>query len=286
MEPQPKQQQQQPEGERSPMGPADAPEDALPPNAAAATKFEYKTLDYPNGFDEARGDARSLIMMIPDGTGPSVFALARTSMLAEPTGAGYTVVKNYQQLVDYKTKNDATGNLRVFGLFHKSHMSYEVGRVREQGGNQQNSAREPSLPEMAITLDESFAVVNDFLERSPNTAFSVVTVLSGHGNSVNELKFHPGAISRSYTEPRPAARPFDTKFVQFPAFCTSKVHAEYVDCVRMVGDLVLSKSRGHKVVLWKPNPSRGKDAVTVLREYQFKDAELWFMKFGLDSQLE
>ncbi|TYZ67015.1 hypothetical protein PybrP1_011485 [[Pythium] brassicae (nom. inval.)] len=315
---------------------------ALLPTAAlvsAATKFEYKTLDYPYGFDEARGDARSLIMMIPDGTGPNVFALARTvqdptlkqrlhidpylagtiqthsstsyitdsassataystgyktydeaigmdhyrqplgtvleaakargmitgmivtsrvthatpasfashvtqrdeedeiarqytknknldfmlgggmrhfneSMLAELTGAGYTVVKNYQQLVDYKTKNEATGNLRVFGLFHKSHMSYEVDRVREQGGNQQNSAREPSLPEMvdtilsilknnaqakkngfflmiegsrvdhaahsndpgtmareAITFDESFAVVNDFLERSPNTAF-------------------------------------------------------------------------------------------------------------------
>ncbi|TYZ69320.1 hypothetical protein PybrP1_004057 [[Pythium] brassicae (nom. inval.)] len=92
----------------------------------------------------------------------------------------------------------------------------------------------------------------------------------GHRDEVWDLEdaVVQDAISRSYTEPRPAARPFDTKFVQFPAFCTSKVHADYVDCVRM------------------PNPSRGKDAVTVLREYQFKDAELWFMKFGLDSQLE
>ncbi|KAL4154607.1 hypothetical protein PRNP1_006725 [Phytophthora ramorum] len=186
---------------------------------------------------------------------------------------------------------------------------------------------------------------------------SVVIVLSGHGNSVNELKFHPvdpsllfsagkdesirlwnsltgvcvaifaghvghrddvlsldvhlkgscfvssgmdntvkiwdleeevvqTAIKKSYTEPRPKDRPFDTKFIQFPAFCTSKVHADYVDCVRMVGDLVLSKSTGNKVIFWKPNPSRGKDAVTVLREYHYKDADLWFMKFGLDSQLE
>ncbi|DAZ94752.1 TPA: hypothetical protein N0F65_011568 [Lagenidium giganteum] len=186
---------------------------------------------------------------------------------------------------------------------------------------------------------------------------SVVTVLSGHGNSVNELRFHPvdpslllsaskdesvrlwntltgvciaifaghlghrdevlsvdvhlkgscfvsagmdntikvwdledrvvqTAISNSYTDPRPVGRPFDTKFIQFPAFCTSKVHADYVDCVRMVGDLILSKSTGNKVIFWKPNPSRGKDAVTVLREYHYKDAELWFMKFGLDSQLE
>lgn len=315
---------------------------ALLPAAAlvsAATKYEYKTLDYPYGFDETSGDARSLIMMIPDGTGPNIFTLARTvqdptlkqrlhidpylmgtiqthsstsyitdsassatayatgyktydeaigvdhykqplgtvleaakargmitgmivtsrvthatpasfashvvqrddedeiarqytknknldfllgggarhfneSMLADLTGAGYTVVKNYQQLVDYKTKNEATGNLRVFGLFHKSHMTYEVDRAREQASSQQqSSAREPSLPEMvdiilsilknnaqakkngfflmiegsrvdhaghsndpgtmakeAITFDESFAVVNEFLDKSPNTA--------------------------------------------------------------------------------------------------------------------
>ncbi|GLD93425.1 hypothetical protein PINS_up002017 [Pythium insidiosum] len=186
---------------------------------------------------------------------------------------------------------------------------------------------------------------------------SIITVLSGHGNSVNELKFHPvdpsllmsaskdesirlwnsitgvciaifaghlghrdevlsidihltgacfvssgmdntikvwdledeavqNAIKQSYQEPRPKDRPFATKFVQFPAYCTSKVHADYVDCVRFVGDLILSKSTGNKVVFWKPNPSRGKDAVTVLREYHYKDAELWFMKFGLDSRLE
>ncbi|CAI5746616.1 unnamed protein product [Peronospora destructor] len=146
---------------------------------------------------------------------------------------------------------------------------------------------------------------------------SVLIVLSGHGNSVNELKFHPvdpsllfsaskdesirlwnsltgvcvaifaghmghrddvlsldihlkgscfvssgmdntvkiwdleddvvqTAIKKSYTEPRPKNRPFDTKFIQFPAYCTSKVHADYVDCVRMVGDLILSKSTGNK----------------------------------------
>lgn len=310
---------------------------ALAPSVAGKT-FEYKTLDYNYGFDEEQGDARSVIMMIPDGTGPNIFTLARTvldptlkqrlhidpyvmgtiqthsstsyitdsassataystgyktydeaigvdhfkqplgtvleaakargmitgmvvtsrvthatpasfashviqrddedeiarqyvnnknldfllggglrhfneSMLADLTGAGYTVAKNYKQLLDYKTKNEATGNLRIFGLFHKSHMTYEVDRARLQAANQQNTEREPSLPEMvdvilsilknnaqakkngffvmiegsrvdhaghsndpgtmakeAITFDESFAVVNEFLETSPNTA--------------------------------------------------------------------------------------------------------------------
>lgn len=186
---------------------------------------------------------------------------------------------------------------------------------------------------------------------------SIIVVLSGHGNSVNELKFHPvdpslllsaskdesirlwntltgvcvsifaghlghrdevlsldvhltgacfvssgmdntikiwdledsvvqDAIERSYKEPRPKDRPFDTKLIQFPAFATSRIHADYVDCVRLIGDLILSKSTENKVIFWKPNPSRGKDSVTILREFQHKDAELWFLKFGLDTQLE
>ncbi|KAI9909788.1 hypothetical protein PsorP6_010273 [Peronosclerospora sorghi] len=150
----------------------------------------------------------------------------------------------------------------------------------------------------------------------------VVLVLSRHDNSVNELKLHPvdptllfsagkfgscfvssgmantvkiwdledevvqTAIKKSYTDPRPKTCLFNSKVIQFPAFCSIKVHAEYVECVRMVNDLVLSKSTGNKVIFWKPNPSRGKDTVTVLSEYHYKDAELWFMKFGLDSRLE
>uniref|UniRef100_K3W7V9 Alkaline phosphatase n=1 Tax=Globisporangium ultimum (strain ATCC 200006 / CBS 805.95 / DAOM BR144) TaxID=431595 RepID=K3W7V9_GLOUD len=313
---------------------------ALAP-AVSATTYEYKTLDYNYGFDEHQGDARSVIMMIPDGTGPNIFTLARTvndptlkqrlhidpylsgtiqthsstsyitdsassatayatgyktydeaigvdhfkqplgtvleaakargmitgmivtsrvthatpasfashviqrddedeiarqyvnnknldfllggglrhfneSMLTSLTGAGYTVAKNYADLLAYKSKNEASGNLRIFGLFHKSHMSYEVDRARVQAANtnqQTKDAREPSLPEMvdiilsilknnaqakkngffmmiegsrvdhaghsndpgtmakdAITFDEAFAVVDEFLETSPNTA--------------------------------------------------------------------------------------------------------------------
>ncbi|GMF23396.1 unnamed protein product [Phytophthora fragariaefolia] len=46
--------------------------------ARAATRYEYKTLDVDYNFDENEEMPRSVIMMIPDGTGPNVFALART----------------------------------------------------------------------------------------------------------------------------------------------------------------------------------------------------------------
>ncbi|ETM98617.1 hypothetical protein PPTG_19456 [Phytophthora nicotianae INRA-310] len=46
--------------------------------ANAATHYEYKTVDVDYNFDENEDSPRSVIMMIPDGTGPNVFTLART----------------------------------------------------------------------------------------------------------------------------------------------------------------------------------------------------------------
>lgn len=239
----------------------------------AATDYEYKTLDVDYAFDENEEQPRSVIMMIPDGTGPNIFTLARTvldpslktrlhidpyvsgtvqthsstsyitdsassatayatgyktydeaigvdhfknplgtvleaaksrgmvtgmvvtsrvthatpasfaahvvqrddedtiaaqyvanknldfllggglrhfndSLIADLKSADYSVVYNYQELLDYHAANVDAGALRVFGLFHKSHMTYEVDRAREEAADPSNSAREPSLPEM------------------------------------------------------------------------------------------------------------------------------------------
>ncbi|KAJ0410939.1 hypothetical protein ATCC90586_004292 [Pythium insidiosum] len=250
----------------------------LPASISAGRTFEYKTLDYDYAFDEEADDPRSLIMMIPDGTAPTIFAMARTvldptakqrlhidpllmgqvqthsstsyvtdsassatayatgfktydraigvdhfqqpigtvleaakargmvvgmvvtsrvthatpasfashvterdnedeiarqyvknknldfllgggarhfkdEMLTEMQSAGYTLVKNWGDLQKYKAANEQSGNLRVLGLFHKSHMSYELDRAREEKSAQQGKAdREPSLPEMVDTI--------------------------------------------------------------------------------------------------------------------------------------
>jgi polycomb protein EED len=70
--------------------------------------------------------------------------------------------------------------------------------------------------------------------------------------------------------------------VQFPLFSTSKVHNNYVDCVRFMGDWILSKSAGQKIVLWRPLGSRGSYTVDRLQEYVFKECDIWFVRFGLD----
>ncbi|KAL4152601.1 hypothetical protein PRNP1_009529 [Phytophthora ramorum] len=240
--------------------------------AGAATHYEYKTVDVDYNFDENENDPRSVIMMIPDGTGPNIFTLARTvldptlktrlhidphlmgtvqthsstsyitdsassataystgyktydnaigvdtyeqplgtvleaakargmvtgmvvtsrvthatpasfashvidrdseddiaaqyvanknldfllgggkrhfneSMFEDLQSNGYTLANNYQDLLDYQTANADSGALRLFGLFHDSHMTYEVDRLRELVDDN-STAREPSLPEM------------------------------------------------------------------------------------------------------------------------------------------
>ena len=137
-------------------------------------------------------------------------------------------------------------------------------------------------------------------------------------------------------------RTFQTIYEQFPLFSTAKVHSDYVDCVRWVGNLLVSKSTANKVVMWKPDvfalyghsgikgswttvsssdgsgaegalsvadssgaPGSGGSAgamgsgstvgsgasgtpgaVVVLREFEFRDAEIWFVRFALDPALQ
>jgi len=50
----------------------------------------------------------------------------------------------------------------------------------------------------------------------------------------------------------PMGKPFKSVYIHYPVFSTSAVHKNYVDCVRYVGDLVLSKSTENVLTLWKP----------------------------------
>lgn len=79
-------------------------------------------------------------------------------------------------------------------------------------------------------------------------------------------------------------RAFPTRTVQWPVFSTYRVHDNYVDCVRFVGDMVLSKSVRNRLLLWRPedDPRRKKDAVRVLHEYHIHAADIWFMRASVD----
>ncbi|KAF0716970.1 hypothetical protein As57867_002557, partial [Aphanomyces stellatus] len=61
--------------------------------------------------------------------------------LAKLKAANYTMSYDKDDLAAYRKANEASGTLRLFGLYHKSHMSYEVDRIRGE-------TKEPSLTEM------------------------------------------------------------------------------------------------------------------------------------------
>ena len=75
-------------------------------------------------------------------------------------------------------------------------------------------------------------------------------------------------------------------FVQFPQFITRRVHSDYVDCARWVGNAIMTKSLEGRLIMWHPDRSRRPDAVCVLNQYQYKDTGLWFVRFGLDYMRE
>jgi len=100
------------------------------------------------------------------------------------------------------------------------------------------------------------------------------------------------AIELSYTHDTVATREaFPTELCHFPDFSTRDIHRNYVDCCKWFGDFILSKSCENSIVCWKPgnlenegNLEKGSEnKSTVIHKLEFKDCEIWFVRFCLDT---
>jgi len=129
---------------------------------------------------------------------------------------------------------------------------------------------------------------------------------AGMDNTVKVWQLDSEAIVEaarlSHEEPRrPDFRPFPTVNEQFPKYSSAQVHSNYVDCARWVGSLIASKSTLNQVVLWSPDPRRAarlpgaepaseeappanSDCALVLTEFELPEADIWFLRFGVDAR--
>ncbi|RUS88683.1 hypothetical protein EGW08_003578, partial [Elysia chlorotica] len=90
--------------------------------------------------------------------------------------------------------------------------------------------------------------------------------------------------------PSKSDEPFPTEFCHFPDFSTRDIHRNYVDCVRWLGNLVLSKSCENCIVCWKPGSHHDspkpkgddKDKAWVLHRFEYRECEIWYMRFSVD----
>ncbi|KAL3148904.1 hypothetical protein ABBQ32_001772 [Trebouxia sp. C0010 RCD-2024] len=199
----------------------------------------------------------------------------------------------------------ATGTIRVVDC----HLREVVWTAQGHGDAVNDIAVHPSQPALFVTAsrDHSLRLWN------LRSQVCVCTMVgdSAHTNEVLSVDFHASdgnkllsagmdhsikiwnlsglstQIEASFKyDASTAEHAFHTTTCPCPFFSTHKVHWAYVDCVRWLGDLVLSKSVHNKVFLWEPDMSskqaRHQGYIKCYQEYNMQKAKVWFIRMSLD----
>ncbi|KAG1661560.1 hypothetical protein FOA52_009559, partial [Chlamydomonas sp. UWO 241] len=167
----------------------------------------------------------------------------------------------------------------------------------------------PQRPSLFLTAskDESIRLWN----LKTRTCVLIMSGDGGHTNEVLTLDFHPwdqrrfvsagmdntvkvwslaehsSTVEQSLTWESTTAA-FPTAYVHRPLFSSSQVHANYVDCVRWLGDLVLSKSVDFEILTWRPRSSdepgvHVSTSFQLLQRFPLPESRIWFVRFSLDA---
>ncbi|ETV80623.1 hypothetical protein H257_06148 [Aphanomyces astaci] len=101
--------------------------------------------------------------------------------LAKLEAAGYTITLDKDELAAYRKTNEVNGTLRMFGLYEKSHIAYEVDRIRGE-------TKAPSLSEMT---EHIFAILKNNKRAQKNGFFVMIEGSrvdhAGHSNDAGTM---------------------------------------------------------------------------------------------------
>ncbi|ETV80616.1 hypothetical protein H257_06140 [Aphanomyces astaci] len=152
--------------------------------------------------------------------------------LAKLKAAGYTITHDKDELAAYRKTNEANGTLRMFGLYQKSHMSYEVDRIRGE-------TNEPSLSEMT---EHIFAILKNN-KRAQKHGFFVMI----EGSRVD----HAGHSNDAGTMGKEAIE-FDNTVSVVKQFVYSNPNVAMISAAdHGTGGITLGRDGVYK---WKPEP--------------------------------
>jgi len=91
-----------------------------------------------------------------------------------------------------------------------------------------------------------------------------------------------GAIMQSFRHD--PILPFKTINVAQPIFSTNEVHGNYVDTVKILNNLILSKSCENFIEIWKPClHEKSLQRPMFLKSLKMVNADIWFMKLGITN---
>mmetsp|Transcript_50679 Transcript_50679/g.99270 ORF Transcript_50679/g.99270 Transcript_50679/m.99270 type:complete len:619 (+) Transcript_50679:41-1897(+) len=116
------------------------------------------------------------------------------------------------------------------------------------------------------------------------SGYKIVSAGMDHAIKFWDISPLQDLLRASYTTEEDEDRPFPTKLVQHPVFTTTRVHSNYVDCVRWMGDLVLSKSVDACITFWKPKFGPKKKDAVIVKRCLFYDCDIWYIRFCLDAK--
>ncbi|EFN59201.1 hypothetical protein CHLNCDRAFT_19370 [Chlorella variabilis] len=181
------------------------------------------------------------------------------------------------------------------------------------GSSINDVAAHPTRPQFVATAsrDHSLRLWNLRTRRGGGCCVLLFQGDGGHRNEVLTLSWKAGADSlllsagmdnhtkiwslaqHQHTldasdEWRPGGpRSFPTGRVTMPIFSTERVHWNYVDCVRWLGDFVLSKSVDNCVLGWRPDRTTRQheqdgDVQLVQARGLAECANVWWLRFALD----
>ena len=87
-----------------------------------------------------------------------------------------------------------------------------------------------------------------------------------------------------------------TTQIQLPYFSTNHAQTDYADCVRFLGDCIVSKSIANIILLWKPVLGEGgraaraceknSDAIIPLREFVLSNCDVWFVRHSISDDMK